>query len=315
MRTSVNNLIKINVFKNLPLKVIAFLLAVLIWVLVVGEQKSEVRLTVPLELRNLPTDLEIIDSRREIEVTIRGFSSSVKRLTPIDFDVHIDLSNVVKGSNTFTISPEDISGPVGTTVVQVSPSIVEVLLDTTMLKVLPVEPLVRGRATDGYMLGKVTSIPKSVKVTGAQSLLKNVTRVETEAVILDKSVEQFSKKVKIRLPNSSFRIDKEDEVVEVTTEIVPEMISRFFENIPLLAEKGEKREVAFAPDSVTALISGPKLQLQQLAPEDIPALVATTSLPEGQSTVQVEFTLPELVVVKVYYPKTIITNISSKSQN
>lgn len=314
MHTLLKHLRQINLFQNLPLKLIAFVLAVIIWVLVVGEQKSEVRLTVPLELRNLPTDLEIIESLREVEVTIRGFSSSVKRLTSRDFDVHIDLSNVVKGSNTFTISPDDISGPVGSTVIQVSPSNVEVLLDATVLKVLPVEAIIRGRPADGYVLGEVISIPKSVKVTGAQSLLKNVTKVETEAVILDNSTERLSKKVKIKLLNSSFRIDKEDEIVEITTEIVPEMISRFFENIPLLVEKGEERKVTFAPDSVTALINGPKLQLQQLSSEDIPALVETKSLPEGQSTVQVKFTLPELVTVKVYYPKTIITNISNKSQ-
>jgi len=314
MQPVLKNLRKINLFKNLTLKLIAFVLAVIIWVLVVGEQKSEVRLTVPLELRNLPTDLEIIESRREVEVTIRGFSSSVKRLTSRDFDVHIDLSNVVRGSNTFTISPEDIAGPVGTTVTQVSPSTVDVLLDATVLKVLTVEPVVRGKPVDGYVLGEVVAIPKTVKVTGAQSLLKNVTKVETEAVILDNSSERLSKKVKIKLPNPSFRIAKEDEIVEVTTDIVPEMISRFFENIPLRSEEGEERSVIFSPDSVTALINGPKLQLQQLTSEDIPALVETRTLPEGQSTVQVKFTLPELVSVKVYYPKTIITSISSQSR-
>ena len=312
MHAVLKNLVTINVFKNLPLKLIAFVLAVIIWVLVVGEQKSEVRLTVPLELRNLPTDLEIIESPREIDVTVRGFSSSVKRLTSRDFDVHIDLSNVVKGSNTFTISPEDIAVPVGSSVTQVSPSNVEVLLDATVLKVLPVEALVRGKPADGYVLGAVLSMPKSVKVTGAQSLLKHVTKVETEAVVLDKSTERLSKKVKVKLPNASFRINKEDEIVEVTADIVPEMISRFFENIPLLVEKGEDRKVNFTPDSVTALINGPKLQLQQLKSEDIPATLETGSLPEGQSTVQVRFTLPELVSVKVYYPKTIITNISAK---
>jgi YbbR domain-containing protein len=318
MHSAFKNFIRFNLFKDLALKSIAFVLAVIIWVLVVGEQKSEVRLTVPLELRNLPpTDLEIIKSPREVEVTIRGFSSSVKRLTSSDFDVYIDLSNVVKGSNTFTISPEDIAGPVGSTVTQVSPSSVEVFLDATIVKVLPVEAVVRGKPSDGYVLGAVTSVPKSVRVTGAQSLLKNVTKVETEAIVLNNSVERFSRKVKIKLPevaNAPLRLNKEDEVVEVTAEIVPEMISRFFENIPLLVDGEEDRKVSIVPDSVTALINGPKLRLQELKPEDIPAMIETRSLPEGQSTVQVKFTLPELVSVKVYYPKTIITNISPNPQ-
>jgi hypothetical protein len=43
---------------------------------------------------------------------------------------------------------------------------------------------------------------------------------------------------------------------------------------------------------------------------DIPAIVETTSLPEGQSVVQVKFKLPDSMSVKIYYPKTITVNIS-----
>ncbi|PID60048.1 hypothetical protein CSB45_00740 [candidate division KSB3 bacterium] len=313
MYTVLMNFIRLHVFKDLHLKLIAFVLAVFIWGLVVGGKKSEVRLTVPLELRNLPTDLEIIESLREVEVTIRGFSSSVKHVTPSDFDVHIDLKNVIKGWNTFTISPEGIAGPVGSTVTQVSPSRVDVLLDTTVLKALPVEVILRGDAADGYVLGGVTSVPNTVKVTGPQSLLMKLTNVETETVALNSSTEPLSKKVRLKLPNASFHLDEKHEMVDVTVEIVPEMISRFFENIPLSVDKEEDRKVDIVPDSVTALINGPKLVIQQLKPEDIPAVIETRSLLEGQSTVQVKFTLPELVSVKVYYPKTIITNIAPNS--
>ncbi len=75
-------MMQLHPFKNLTLKLVALILAIIIWFLVVGEQKSEVRLTVPLELRNLPTDLEITQSVSQVEITLRGFSSFVKRLTP-----------------------------------------------------------------------------------------------------------------------------------------------------------------------------------------------------------------------------------------
>lgn len=304
---------QLNIFKNITLKLVALSLAIIIWFLVVGEQKSEVRLTVPIELRNLPTHLEITESISQVEVTLRGFSSFVKRLTSSDIDVYIDLSNVVQGANSFVLSPEEIVVPVGATVIQVSPSNIEISLDATVRKTVTVEPVVRGKPADGYVLGEVTVEPETIKLAGAQTLLKPLTKVETEVITLDGVQENFMKKVKIKLPNSSLRIEKEEErVVTVQVKIRPEMIDRFFEDIPLLVREEETRPFKLMPESITALVNGPKLTLLEMKPAAIPAIIDTTSLPEGQATVQVRFALPDSMKVKTYYPKTITITILEK---
>ncbi|MBD3306278.1 hypothetical protein GF339_07795 [candidate division KSB3 bacterium] len=301
---------KFNIFHNLGLKLVALILAIIIWFLVVGGQKSEVRVTVPLELRNVPTNLEIIKSISQVEVTVRGFSNVVKSLTPADIDVYIDLSNVVRGSNTFGLSPEDITVPVGVTVTQVSPSTIDVLLDAIVRKTVSVEPLLRGTPAEGYRVGNITVQPEQITITGAQTLLKPITKVETEAVILDNPSENFLKKVKVRLPNTTLRIEKDEEkIVAVNVEIIPETIGRFFEDIPLRVQ-GETRSFVLSPDSITALIYGPKLEISQMAPEDIPAVIDTRSLPTGVSEVQVTFNLPPSMSVRTYYPKRITIRIS-----
>ncbi len=305
----------IDLFANLTLKLVALTLAIIIWFLVVGEQKSEVRLTVPLELRNLPTDMEIIESIRDVEVTLRGFSTFLRPLTPRDVDVYVDLQGVVKGVNSFVLSPEDITVPVGTTVVQISPSHITVSLDSTVKQLVPVEPVTRGTPADGYILGGVTVKPNTVGIAGAQTIVKNYGKVETEAISLHQATEDFTKKVKVRLPNPALRLEKkEEDVVEVTVSIVPEMISRFFEDIPLRIDSTEKRVVTLMPDSITALVRGPKLTLATLTPEDIPAIIKTASLPEGHSSVSVTFALPESVSVKVYYPKQVTVSVQPRSE-
>lgn len=302
---------QLHIFKNLTLKLVALALAIIIWFLVVGEQKSEVRLTVPLELRNLPTDLEITQSVSQVEITLRGFSSFVKRLTPGDIDVHIDLSNVVQGANSFILSPEEIVVPIGATVIQVSPSNIEVFLDATVRKTVTVEPILRGQPADGYILGEITVDPETIKLAGAQTLLKNLSKVETEVIALDGMKEGVLRKVKVKLPNSSLRIEKEEErAVAVEVKIAPEMIDRFFEDIPLLAQEKDVRSFKLIPESITALVHGPKLQLLEMKPTDIPAIIETTSLPAGQSIVHVRFDLPDSMKVKIYYPKTITITIS-----
>ncbi len=299
------------IFENMTLKSVALGLAIIIWFMVVGEQKSEVRLTVPVELRNLPTDLEIVRSISQVEVTLRGFSTFVKRLTPADIDVYVDLSNVVRGINSFVLSPEEIRVPVGAIVTQVSPSQLEVFLDVTTIRPVPVEAITRGKPANGYVVSEITVKPNVLSVVGAQNVLKNLTRIETEVINLDNLTESITQKVKVKLPDASLSLEKKDEeIVEVTVAIVPEMMSRFFENIPLRIE-GHSEVLTVFPDTVTALIHGPKLQISALTPKDIPVVIRATQLPIGQSAVQPEFRLPDAMTVKVYYPKTVTITIAS----
>jgi YbbR domain-containing protein len=301
--------VKVKPFENLTLKLVALILAIIIWFLVVGEKRSEVRLTVPLELRNLPEYLEIVQqSVTQVEVAIRGFSSVVKRLTPGDVDVHIDLTNVKEGTNSFALSPGEILVPIGTTVFQVSPSEVTIELDATGSKIVPVKPTTRGAPVEGYALGEVTVEPSTVTITGAQHLLRATSKIETEPIVVDNASQDLVKKVKVKLPNG-LRIQKEEEqIVSVSVKIIPKMVDLFFEDIPLLVE-GETRQFTLVPQTITALVHGPELKLSTMIPADIPAFIETAQLPEGQSVVQPTFKLPESMSIKRYYPKMITVNI------
>lgn len=302
------------IFENMTLKIVALGLAIIIWFVVVGEQKSEVRLTVPVELRNLPTDLEIVKSIGQVQVTLRGFSSFVKRLTPADIEVYVDLSNVARGINSFVLSADEIRVPVGAIVTQVSPSQLEVFLDATTTKPIPVEAATRGKPADGYVVSSISIKPNVVSVIGAQNVLKNLTKVETEVVNLDNLTESITRKVKVKFSDTTLRLEKkEEETVEVTIAIEPEMMSRFFENIPVRIE-GSAQVLTVFPDTVTALIHGPKLQISALTSQDIPVVIHAKQLQIGQASVQPEFQIPDNMEVKVYYPKTISVTIASPPQ-
>ena len=298
-----------NIFENLTLKIVSFVLAVIVWFLVVGEQKSEVRLTVPIELRNLPTDLEVVESLSQVEVTLRGASSFVKRLTPGDIEVYVDLNNVARGINSFVLTPDAIRVPVGASVARVSPSQIEVFLDATTTRLIPIEPLTRGAPAAGYIVSEVTAKPNVISVTGAQNAIKTIAKLETEALNVENAEKTITRRVNVKLPDKSLRIEKkEDESVEVTATIAPEMTSKFFENIPVRVEKTAKTLTVF-PDTVTALIYGPKLQVSALTSRDIPVFINVSSLPAGASVVEPTFSLPETMSVKVAYPKTVTVTI------
>lgn len=300
---------KINLFQNFTLKLIALALAIVMWILVVGERRSELRLTVPLELRNLPDRLEISNqSTTQVEVAVRGYSSVLKKLTPGDIDAHIDLSNVQEGSYVFSFSPDDIGVPLGVSVLQVSPSQIDLFLDATGEKTVPVKPMTRGTLVAGYTLGKISADPKMVTLIGARRLLNNLAQVETEPIIIDDLAEETIKKVKLKLP-TGIRYEEENKLITVTVAVTPNLIELVFDDIPLQVE-GETRNYTLSPAAITAFIVGPELELSRLTSNDIPVFIATRDLPEGQSGVQPTFKLPETMEVKRYYPKSIIVTIT-----
>lgn len=306
-------------FENLTLKSIAFGLTLLIWFLVVGGKKSEVRLNVPVELRNLPEQLEITQqSASHVEMTIRGFASIVKQLTPGDINVHLDLTNVVEGTTSFALAPEEMLAPVGSTVIQVSPAHIEIALETTVAKKVPVNPIVRGSPIEGYQVGKVTADPNILEIVGARSVLYAIAKIETEPVAVEQATRNFAKKTKFKLP-AGVRLEQKAEennelkakIVSVNVEITPKIVELFFEDIPLHVQN-EARAYTLSPPTVTALVAGPELQLSSMRPGDLSAFIETRQLPEGQTVVQPVFKLPESISVKRYYPKTITVTITKK---
>lgn len=306
---------KFKIFENLTLKLVALILAIIIWSLVVGEKRSEVRLTVPLELRNLPARLEITEqTAAQVEVTVRGFSSAVKQLAPDEIDVYIDLSSVVEGPNSFALFPEDIRMPVGATVLQVSPSHIDIILEAVGDKAVAVKPMTRGIPADGYSLEKVTTEPKVVTITGSRRILNTITQIETEQIAVDNITQDMVKKAKLKLP-AGVRIEKEEErTVSVSIPVTPKMTDVFIENIPLTVGEDEKRQYTLAPQTIAAVIHGPELELSKMSPNDIPVVIETQELPEGLSTVQPIFKLPESMTVKLYYPKPVTIDISKEEK-
>ena len=66
---------------NFNLKLTSVSLALLLWVTINGEPKSEIKFRVPLEYRNLPKGIEVLDDTvNAIDVRLSASSSMIKRL-------------------------------------------------------------------------------------------------------------------------------------------------------------------------------------------------------------------------------------------
>src|SRR6185436_15256669 len=115
------NIERIWPFRHFGLKVWSVVLAVLLWMVVAGEQTVERGLRVPLELQQFPEGLELQgDAPSLIDVRVRGDSSALSRLGPGDIVAVLDLRTARPGRRLYQITPEQVRVPFGVQIVQVT---------------------------------------------------------------------------------------------------------------------------------------------------------------------------------------------------
>ena len=108
---------------NLALKLLSLGIAILLWTAYTAEPMAEIGYQVPIEFHNLSPDLEISgDVPAQGYVRVRGRSMLLRRLTPADLAIRVDLAGKTAGETAVQISPDQIVPPYGASVVRISPA-------------------------------------------------------------------------------------------------------------------------------------------------------------------------------------------------
>jgi hypothetical protein len=179
--------------ENLGLKLLSVVLAVFLWAVVLGEQKVDVTLTVPLEIKDLPRDLILVNEPPDsLEVRLRGPKTLVTTLASREVVLEGLPKNFVEGENVITIRPEAVRVPRGIEVVEVAPHRVRVVLDAMAVREVEVSPRIEGAPAKGFILKRVTSTPARIRMAGPKNELRRLTRVYTVPISLDGQTASFS---------------------------------------------------------------------------------------------------------------------------
>lgn len=207
--------------QNLPLKLVSLALATLLWLVIAGEKTSEMGLSVPVELKNFPKDLELTgDAVNAVEVRLRASPSIIQSLGPGDVSAHVDLSGVQEGEHIVNLTADSIRIPFGVQVVRINPSTLTLNLERTVQKMVPVRPRVLGRPAPGYEVAEVTSSPSEVRVTGPKSRVQEVEGAFTEPVSVEAQDATVVETVNLGVDDPLLRIQGSPRV-RVTARIAP----------------------------------------------------------------------------------------------
>ena len=218
MRPTVRQL----VVHNWGLKLVALVLALGLWLVLIPQDKilSEKTMTIPLETRNIPEGLEIVERpASSIDVTVRAPSRLLGQITPSTLSARLDLERATVYQQDYPLNKTMIMLPQGAEVIEISPNKVALKLEKTREASFDIHPAVRGKPAAGFRLSRIEVEPPQVLVQGPESRVKAKGTVTTAPVDISGLVRTTAFDVDVILPKPELRLASAQTTVRVTITI------------------------------------------------------------------------------------------------
>jgi YbbR domain-containing protein len=158
--------------KNWILKLLSLCFAVFLWYFVVGEDKVDMTVYIPIEMVNLPRDLIISNQvKRQLEVTVSGPRGLIRGITGQHITRSVDLSGATPGTMVVRNEPESVAFPRGVQVLRIQPTHIIFLLDRLIQKELTINPIIENAPPDNYEVASIQLDPSTITITGPQAVI------------------------------------------------------------------------------------------------------------------------------------------------
>jgi YbbR domain-containing protein len=276
-------------FRYLRLKILALLLASVLWFTVAGEHVVERSLRVPLEFRNIPQALEIVGNAPDsVDVRLRGSSAVLSRLQSGEIVAVLDLSSARAGSRLFPLRSDEVRAPFGVEVAQVVPPTLALELEKSARRKVPIVPVTEGEPAPGFVVGRTIADPPTVDIVGPESRVRQVAEATTEPVSVKDAKSRVRDGVTVGVVDSSVRL-VQPQSAKVTVEIWPAPVERQVPDVPVRYRNlGSGLRANLSPQLAHITVRGAKDALADVRGDTIQAFVDLAGLGSGRYNLRVQ---------------------------
>lgn len=203
--------------RNLPAKLIALAVAVVLWLFVMNEQNPQIEgtFTVAVELRNAPEGYKVTQEEKSAKIKVRGARSFFVSAEPEGFKAYADLAGLDSGDHQVKVKAVL---PQGFELVDAQPDTVSVHLDKIVQRSVRVDLIVTGSAASGYTVGKISQTASTVLVEGPESRVAEVDRA-IGYIGLSGNRDDFISQVPLTPINSDGKAVEEVELLSRAVEV------------------------------------------------------------------------------------------------
>ncbi len=267
---------------NFSLKFVALVLSLTLFVLVHTEKNVDRSFQVSVSYPSF--DDRVLVSKRvdNVRVTLQGPQRRLKRVEDSDFErIVIRLENTRNGS--FRVRKDLFDVPEGLEIAAVEPDNIPVEYESRISKEVPVVVDSVGTPAAGYRVSNIEISPKTVTISGADSVVRSVDRVRTNELQVDLTGKRAPFTTQVNFRADGFDVTSaRGGVIDVT--IVEELERREFGtvSVDLRSLPGVETSILgrfnVTPNTVRVVAFGGAAAIQQLDGSNLKLFVEVGSL-------------------------------------
>lgn len=275
---------------NLPLKALALLLAVFLWLLGVLDRSYIVNVNVPIVLERPASGGYVSELDAELaRVTLEGRGRDLLKLRRSALRLRVRLPEGDIGRRQFKLNPADLRLPSGITVREIEPAQITFRLNPVDSRTVTVNVPTIGKPAGGLVIAVKPVEP--VQLFGPPGELRLFTSVTTETLDLSTITQPGTRRLRIILPEGeAFMARPESVTVTITTE---QEVARIFLDVPVVVIAPNVDRVSLNPATAQIAVAGPASRIDSLKTPDIGTRIKISGLGPGQYKLAAEISLPE----------------------
>lgn len=205
---------------NVGWKLLSLAIATALWILIAREPEIATSLNVPIEMKNMPDDLDIssdVPERARLEV--RGPAGRLTRDNLAEAAVVLDLGNVPgPGERTFTFQDRNVKLPLGVKFFKAVPTQITVRFEKLISKTVRVRARWGTGPPDGYAIVSSHLSPQTVRIVGPESHVQPIDFVSTDPIDLSGIIGTKQVRVHVNVGDAQVRLNPIQQV-EVTVRL------------------------------------------------------------------------------------------------
>ncbi len=195
---------------NFGTKVVSVVIALVLWVIVLGSRSVEVTKEVPLEVIT-PADIvpanEIPD---RIAFRLSGPKAFLRSiLDRREEPIRVNLTGAKPALVTYRFFSDNIRVPIGVKVLSINPTAILIKLEYIKRRDVPIHMELQGTPPPGYRIVKAEIKPETLRVRGAESRIDGLTEIPTLPIDVSHLTESLDKEVSVDLSRNNVQLDGE----------------------------------------------------------------------------------------------------------
>jgi len=199
-----------NVFlRNWGLKLFSFIMALLLWLTLIPEEKmyKEKTVTVPLELYNIPPNMELVEKvQPSLNVIIRASNRLIPQISAANVHAVLNLSKASVDQKQYPLNRNMVSIPAGAEIKEIYPMQVNIELERAKEIVMLIEANIIGELQEGLLLKIVEVTPAEVLVRGPESKVLDTAKVRTTPVDISLLTQSIEIEAELILPDPDLEL-------------------------------------------------------------------------------------------------------------